>query len=653
MKILSLKDKIDLLVAADTFHTAKINDDFFEIKLSDGPVGLRMPTDEFKNGKPTYCLPSVVSIANSWNEHVAYNIGQVLATQCINENVDIILAPGINIKRTPLCGRNFEYFSEDPYLAGHLASYYVNGIQNLGIGTSVKHFCCNNREFDRLHQSSEVDYKTIREIYTKSFEMVIKNANPWTIMCSYNPVNGINVSENKFILNDLLRDKLNFQNVLISDWGAVHNRALALKASLDIQFPYDEKGKQDLLKAIENKEITQDDLDKSIERIKKLYDKIKSNKHKRIPLNKNEIENHCLEAIYQGAVLLKNEDNILPLTGQKIAILGGPSENPLYCGGGSAQIYLNHKFTPLHTQLAKIDSQKEFVYSRMYFHASCTISPANLQTMNLMHGYDLASKSDSVVIVVGNSQIIETESYDRNSIKLDEITEEIILKVAERNKNVVVIIEAGSAIDVSNWADKVKAILFLGFAGSYTNIALANLLLGKESPSGRLSETFPKSIFDTPTKTYRGDGYVDNYDEKQFIGYRWYDKNNIEVMYPFGYGLSYCYFNYSNYKLTNNNDEYVLSLTIENTSDIDGYEVIQIYATKPQNEETPKKELIKFKKELIKAHSSKDITIHISRDDLLSFNIDNDCWSLIKGSYDLHIALNANKILKTFSLNIN
>lgn len=655
MKQLSILEKCKLLVSEDTFSTYGINDEIFSIKVSDGPVGLRMPTKQFPLGKPTYCLPSVTTIANSWNKDVAYNIGKVLASQCINENVDIILAPGVNIKRTPLCGRNFEYFSEDPYLAGKLASQYVNGVQDLGIGTSVKHFCCNNREFDRLFQSSDVDKRTLKEIYTKQFEIIIKEANPWTIMGSYNPVNGVNVSENKYILNHVLRDELNYQNVIISDWGAVKDRVNSLKASLDIQFPNDEQSINKLVEAYNNNIITDKEIDESIERIAKLCQKIKDNKHKRIPLNDEKIEEICVNALCEGSVLLKNDDGILPLKGnEKIAVLGWPSHQPYHCGGGSAMIYLKDQITPLIDELRKQMPEATLDYSKMYAYESCILSLANITTMDLQRGYNLAYDSDVAILVVGTNQIIETESYDRTSLKLDEKMEEMIIEVAKKNKNTIVILQAGCVIDVTNWIDSVKALLYTGFGGTYINKALAKLISGKANPSGRLAETFPLCLEDTPTESYKGNGYAEVYSEGIMVGYRWYDQNELEVMYPFGYGLSYSTFEYENPSIKKISDtSYELSIDVINTSNIAGSEVIQLYVSNIDMKvmKAPK-ELKRFEKVFLNSHERKTVIITVEKDCFEYFNVCYDSFHVDEGRYELTLATSARDYIKTFKIKI-
>lgn len=655
MKKLSIQEKCQLFVSESTFTTKAINEEFFSLKLSDGPAGLRMPTEKYPEGKPQdICLPSMMVIANTWSKECAYLMGNVLASQCIDENVDIVLAPGINIKRTPLCGRNFEYFSEDPYLTGILASEYIKGIQDLGIGTSLKHFCCNNREYDRLYQSSEVDIRTLREIYTKAFELVIQEAQPWTIMCSYNPVNGINVSENKFILKTILRDKLKFENVIISDWGAVHNRAESLKASLDIQFPQDDQEIFNLQKAYEEKTITMEEMDETIQRIFNLCQKVKENKVKRIPLSKKQIHDISLDTIFQGTVLLKNEDNILPLKEGKIALLGGLCQQPSYGGGGSATVYLNHPISPLIEEMKKVLPNSYIEYSRMYSYSSCTVQPAHLQTMNLKHGYHLAYDSDVAVLVVGTNSIIETESYDRTTLKLPEKMEEMIIEVGKRNKNLVVVMEASCVIDMSNWIDYTKAILYVGLAGNYVNEAIAKLLSGKANPSGRLSETFPLCVEDTPTKLDHGNGLVEVYSEGILVGYRWYDSKNKNVLFPFGFGLSYSSFIYENiHLLPIDKYKFELSFDIKNLTNVAGYETPQVYIRNIDMKVfKPDKELKRFTKIYVEPLSKKNVKIILDKDCFEYFNVCLDNWHVDDGRYEILLGKNSRDIQHVFKITI-
>ncbi len=614
-----------------------------------------MPTDDYPAGKPqNYCLPSIFVLANTWNKDCAYLLGKALASQCIEEKVDIVLAPGINIKRTPLCGRNFEYFSEDPYLTGILASGYVNGVQDLGIGTSIKHFCCNNREYDRLYQSSEVDIRTLREIYTKAFEIVIREANPWTIMCSYNPVNGINVSENAFILKNILREELNYKNVLISDWGAVHSRVESLKASLDIQFPADSKEIDNLKKAYENKEITLSEIDSSIQRIYDLCKKVKEKRNKRVPLDEKEIHNILIDTICQGAVLLKNEDNILPLKANKIALLGGLCHRPSYGGGGSATVYLRNPITPLIEEMKKTFPNSQIEYSRMYCYSSCTVDPANLQSMNLKHGYNLAYDSDVAILVVGTNSIIETESYDRTSLRLPEKIEEIIIETSKKNKNLIVIVEASCVIDMSRWIDSTKAVLYVGLAGNYVNEAIAKLLSGLENPSGRLSETFPLCIEDTPTQLDHGNGYYDVYSEGILVGYRWYDSKNKNVLFPFGYGLSYSSFQYENIQIIRKDKyQFDICFDIVNLSDIAGYETPQIYIRNVDPKvNKADKELKHFTKIHLAPSERKKVLLTIDKDCFEYFNVCYNKWHVDDGRYEILLAKDSRNIIETFKITI-
>ena len=652
MKKLSNLEISNLLVSKEDFNSGYINDFYYGIKVNDGPAGLRMPTKEYPMGKPQFCMPCISILTSSFNPANMYKIGQCIASQCIKEDVDVILAPGINIKRVAGCGRNFEYFSEDPLLAGIMASEYVNGVQSLGIGTSLKHFCCNNREFDRLFQSSEVDYRTIREIYTKAFEIVIKNADPWTIMCSYNPINGINVAENKYILKDILRDKLHFNNVLISDWGAVHNRIDSLNASLDIQFPHSDESVSMIYNALENNKLDLNVVNQSIERITNLYNKINDNKHLRKALSYNQIEDIALECLCDSMVLLKNEDNILPLKGKNIALLGGLCAKPSYFGGGSASVYLDKPIPHLIDEMKKQMPDSNFEYSLMFSYNSCTVDLAFTQTMNLIDGYNKAKNADEVVIVVGTNNIIETESYDRMSLKLEQSIIDLINNVSKYNNNVVVVLEAGSVIDMTDWIDNVKAVLLAGFGGSVINKALSLILSGKVNPSGKLAETYPLSITDNKVNVDFGDGIHDYYNDTIFVGYRYYDYNNLNVAFPFGFGLSYSDFEYNNFAINKLDDSsYEISLDVTNIGDYKGKEVVQLYFSSLDSKVIkPKQELLAFKKIELESKETKTVKFIINKIDLSYFDVTLDDWNVDSGTYEIKVAKHSRDIVKSFKI---
>lgn len=651
MQNLTKTEKLRLLVAKSSFTTYGANGKLPEIEASDGPCGIRRGLVEFPEGEPSVCYPAPHVLANSWDRAVAKAVGEAIASDCIEKNIDIILAPGVNIKRTPLCGRNFEYWSEDPYLAGVLAAEYIIGCQGKGVGTSLKHFCANNREYDRSSQASEVDERTLREIYVKPFEIILSQVSPYTVMCSYNPVNGINMSENEWALKGILREKLGFNGVIISDWSSVQDRAEALKATLDIMFPFEERGMDDLKNAYEEKRITDEQIDESVARITRLAEKVLKDRKTRKAIPETARRDIALDAARKGIVLLKNEGNVLPLKANKIAVFGNMSA---CVGGGSAGTVLKYPPKPLSEELAGRLPNAEINYCPLFKHGSCIKTPAHVGVLNVKTAYEIAYDSDVTVMTVGTSEIIETESYDRTSLKLPDVLEDLILKIAEKTENLIIVLEAGSAIDVSAWIDKAKAVVYTGFAGEAINEAVADILVGKICPSGRLSETFPICVQDTPTGLERGDGYSERYKEGVLIGYRHYDTNKIPVRFPFGFGLSYAKFEYSDFIVEKKTEfVYEISFTVKNVSDVDGAEVAQLYVRNVDKcVERPDKELRRFEKAYLRARESKRISFLTDKDCFAYFSVCHDDWTAPKGRYELLICKDASMVVYTKKIKI-
>ena len=651
MRNLTREEKIRLLVAKEKFNTDTANGKMPEIVASDGPCGLRWGVVEYPQGEPSICYPSPHVLANSWDKEIVYEAGRAIASDCISKDIDIILAPGVNIKRTPLCGRNFEYWSEDPYLAGTLAAEYIKGCQGLGIGTSLKHFCGNNREYDRRFQSSDIDERTLREIYTKQFEIILKEVSPYTVMCSYNPLNGINLAENEWALKHILREKLGYDGVIISDWSSVHNRAEALNASLDIMFPFEQRGLDDLEAGYADGTINDEVIDQSIARIEKLADQIESDRKWRKAFSEEKRHEIALEGARKGMVLLKNENNILPLKAEKIAVLGNMFS---YVGGGSAHTNLKYKPQTLAEELEERLPNAEIHSLMLFKHASCITSPAFVLVRGAQRAYDLAYDADVTILTVGTSEILETESYDRATLKLPEVLENLILEISKRTKNLVIVLEAGSAVDVSAWIDSVQAVLYAGFAGEAMNEAIADILTGKVCPSGRLSETFPMCVEDTPTGLERGDGCAEWYKEGVLVGYRWYDTKNIPVRFPFGFGLSYATFKYSDFAVEKKNDlQYEITFTVENISEVDGGEVAQLYVRNVNKRVVrPDKELRRYQKVYLKAGEKKKISFLTDKDCFEYYSICHGDWHVDQGRYELLICRDANTVEFSWKVNI-
>lgn len=643
VKDFTLDEKILLLVGKDEWHTEDLNGKLPKLKMSDGPNGLRCVIK--KNNElgamgtssnvtaPATAMPNVSSLANTWDKELCYLAGSTIADDCIDYDVDVLLAPGVNIKRTPAGGRNFEYFSEDPLLAGELSKSYVEGVQDKGVLATVKHFCLNNREYDRVSQSSEIDERTMREIYLPAFEKALE-ANPAAIMCAYNPINGVFTAENKVILNDILREEMGFDGLIMSDWCAVKNMWRSIKATLDLEMPLRYKAWDEIKYGLEKGYITEEDID---ERAQKVIDFIykTQNDKKKTTFTKEERHENAVKIARESMVLLKN-DGALPITSGKVAVAGRPSLG----GGGSAFVKTDYVQKPLE-ELINEKSNGSVVASAS---SMGIVVHYPLCTTKLKSFYELSYKSDYAVLVMSTGMIIEGEGFDRESIKLTEKQEEIILTTAKYCKNVIVVLNSGSPIDVSNWADSVSAIVQGGFAGEGFNEALADILLGNFSPCAKLSETYPLAFEDCPAK-YSGDGFVDRYCDGVYVGYRYYDTFGVPVAYPFGHGLSYAEFEYSDLKVTGKETALKVSFTVKNVSDIDANEVCQVYVKDVfASVSRPEKELKGFKKVFLKAGEEKRVEIELDDRALAFYSPILKKWHIENGDFEILVGSSSQDI---------
>ncbi len=627
----TLEEKLSLLTGKNSWQTPDANGKLPTMWLADGPHGVRKSIDE--NALPSTVMPCLVNIANSWNKELAYLDGQTIADDCIEKEVDLLLAPGVNIKRTPLCGRNFEYFSEDPFLAGTLAKAYIEGVQDKGIGTSLKHFALNNREYERLWQSSEADERTMREIYFTAFEIALK-AKPWTVMSSYNAVNGVYAVENKWLIKDVLRGDLGFDGLVVSDWGSCKVPYRTTKASVDLIMSHNSDTVDNVKKALKDGLITMEEVDACVNRLLELLEKNQANAHKRIITTTPEQRHqNAVEIAKESFVLLKN-DGVLPIKGGKIKLI--ENSDILIGGTGSAKVTAEYQTQTLSNELQKQLTDATIFVSPPYFNE--TISHT------LKHELVLARQADTVILTVNGRA--EGENYDREEITLSKVQEERILNVAKVNPNVVVVVYAGSAIDMRNWIDKVKAVVFAGLGGQGVNQALAEVLCGKTSPSGKLSETFPLSIEDTPTGRAIGNSMVERYTEGVFVGYRYYDTNNKPVLFPFGHGLSYAKFEYSNLKIEKKGEaEFTVSYDITNLSNIDAKEVSQVYVSDVfANVSRPEKELKGFSKDLIKAGQTVNVKVDLDFRSFAYYNQPLKRWQVDNGEFEILVGASSRDI---------
>lgn len=636
-KDLSIKEKISLLTGKDCWRTEDLGGKIPQIFMSDGPSGLRKINDDGSTVKAT-AMPTIGSLANSWNKDLFKLNSSVIADECIENNVDILLAPGVNIKRTPLNGRNFEYVSEDPYLAGELASYYIKGLQDKGVGASLKHFCANNREFDRLFQSHDIDERTLHEIYMKAFEICIKKSRPYTVMCSYNPVNGIYASENKKLLDGYLRKEIGFDGLIVSDWSAVHSAYKAHKASLDLEMPHTNWSYDNIMSAYNDGYITEAEIDECVDRILSLIYKIQEDKKiRKVETTKEKRHYLAGEIAKECVVLLKNDNGALPLNLNdklKVNVVGRLARFPSIGGGGSSEVqtdYVEQGFDKIFANIAPN-------YNVTYFEAVNQMNHGSAfkTKQALIDAYE----SDCTVLFVGTDKSIECEGFDRKSIRLSVEQELLIKRLGETANKLIVVLESGSAIDVSEWIDYVDALLYTGFAGEGVNDALASIIVGNSNPCGKLAETFPMTLEDTYTDSDIGNCFSEWYSDGLFVGYRYYMHHPERVQYPFGYGLSYSDFEYSNLKIDKIDETtYDVSYDVKNVSTVDGAEISQIYVRDVFSMvQRPIVELKQFSKDVIKAGETKTIKVRLDKDAFAYYNVNLEKYYVENGWFEIIIA---------------
>lgn len=664
---LTLEEKASLCSGADFWHTKAIDRlNIPAAMVSDGPHGIRKQeslADHMGVAESIKAIgfPTASAMACSFDRDLLHKVGDALGEECVAEDLAVLLGPGINMKRSPICGRNFEYYSEDPVVAGELGAAFVNGVQEHGVGTSLKHFAANNQEWRRMSISAKIDERTLREIYLAAFETVVKKAQPWTIMCSYNRINGVYSCENDWLLNKVLRDEWGFEGLVMTDWGAMDERVPSLKAGLDLEMP-DCHGETDklIVKAVQSGELEESVLDTAVERILTMVDKYLTARKDIDPASMvhplpSSIErgydvaaHHALArtTAEQSAVLLKNED-ILPLQkDKKIAFIGEFAKVPRIQGGGSSHI----NNTSIESAL---DAAGDSVSYAQGFHIDEETTDETL----LQEAITLAKESDVAVIFAGLPDSFESEGFDRTHLNMPANQNELIARISEVQPNVVVVLHSGSPIAMP-WLDKVAGVLQMYLAGQASGGAAVNLLFGDATPCGKLAETFPLHLEDNPSYlNFPGNREKVCYQEGVFIGYRYYDKKKMDVLFPFGYGLSYTDFTYSNMKVTVNGknaadvdviketDEIVVSADITNTGNCDGAEIVQLYIKNPVVYEIrPEKELRDFAKVFLKAGETKTVTFTLNARAFSYYETRIHDWYAESGDYEILLASSSRDI---------
>lgn len=647
---LSAEEKLRLLCCDGWWKTFDFDGKLPSVEVSDGPVGLRKGRTDEKG--ETTCPKSVYyssiqTLANTWNERLAEQMGECLADDCKAERIDILLAPGVNIKRHPLNGRNFEYFSEDPLLAGRMAKSYIIGLQSQGIGACLKHFCCNNLEYNRFEQSSEVDERTLREIYYLPFEIACE-AKPVSVMSAYNRVNGRYASENAKGFK-VLREEFGFDGAIYSDWEAVRDRTASAKAGLDIEFPYNDNNYKKLLKDYENGKITESQIDACAERVLNMVYRCKQMRQgkgvKRTVEERLEVARKIAE---EGMVLLKNEGGILPLKKRaKAAIFGcfAKPERGMLAGEGSSLVNPVTENQDL-VQLLEEELGVKIPFETMYYYDRVLGTNGYAHyAAKPMNGRNNAAAADVSIICAGTGSFIESEAFDRKDMRLPEAQEKAICDLAEINPNTVVVLFAGSPVDVSAWEHKVKAIVYAGFCGERGIQALCGLICGKVNFSGKLTESFPANYEASPVARGYIDTAVTRYGEGLDVGYRYYDRHPEGVKYPFGFGLSYSEFRYGDLKITVNGMDAEVGFWVENTSEKDGKEVVQVYVSELSPAVyRPVKELKGYAKPEIKSGEKKRVIIKLNERSFAYYSVADDCWRVNDGAYRISVGSSSRDI---------
>ncbi|MEH6452586.1 MAG: glycoside hydrolase family 3 C-terminal domain-containing protein [Psychromonas sp.] len=659
---LTLEEKASLCSGLDEWSLKAIDRlDIPSLWMADGPHGLRKAPSSDVGGfggtqHPSTCYPTASALAATWDCNLVHEVAKHIAIECQALDVDIILGPGVNIKRSPLGGRNFEYFTEDPILAGELATAYINGAQEQGIGTSLKHFACNTQETQRMMVSSEIDERTLREIYLPNFEIPVKKAQPWTVMAAYNPLNGVDCTANSYLLNDILVKEWGYQGIVVSDWASVYDRVEGIKAGMHIEMP-GSAGINDetIVAAVKSGKLDEKQLDKLVKEILTIVFKAKSMKKEGVIFSAEKHHAYARKVAAESAVLLKNNNETLPiLVGKyrKIALLGEFSITPRYQGNGSSEV----KPTMLDT--VKDEVQKlagnEF---EIEFAQGYQLNDDN-NTSLIPEAVAIAKEADIAVIHVGLPSHYESEGYDRKHIDIPPAQVALIEEVAKVQKNIVVLLTNGSAISMQ-WLDQVPAVLETWLGGQAAGGAIADLLFGRVNPSGKLAETFPIKVEDTPAYLdFPGLNRKLNYSEGIFVGYRWYDKRKIETLFPFGHGLSYTRFEYSNLTVSksqiSSDESLTVSCTVKNIGIVSGKEIVQLYVCdKKSRLIRPIKELKGFSKVNLSAGEKTNVEFELTTRDFSYFDESFSDWVAESGQFEILVAASSEDIRLRSTIQLN
>lgn len=628
---LTLEEKIKLCSGVDFWHTKEFSDKGVpSLMMSDGPHGLRKQPESadmlgINESVPATSFPTAVLSACSWDRELLKRMGEAIAREAIANKVSLVLGPGANIKRNPLCGRNFEYFSEDPYLSGKLAAAHISGIEKTGTGSCLKHFALNNQEYKRFSSDSYVDERTMREIYLATFETAVKEGKPAAVMSSYNKVNGVYSSDNQWLLTEVLREDWGFDGLVVTDWGGMSDRREAFKAGCDLMMPGgSDYMETEVIEAVKNGKLSEEDITRSARRVLELLVKTAHENAKEADMQAHyELAKEIAE---ESAVLLKNEEEILPLQEEEeLLFVGHMAKKIRYQGSGSS-----------HINPWKLVNVAD-VCETIPFMEGCYPDGSTDEKL-LQEAENAAKCAKKVVVFAGLTDIYESEGFDREHMKMPEGHVQMIERMAAVNPNVVVVLMSGSAVEVP-WIDKVKAVLYMGLPGEAGGEAIKNLLFGKVNPSGKLAETWPVSYEDCISSEYYGEPYKNaEYREGIYVGYRYYETAGVKVRFPFGHGISYTHFSYSDLQVDGNK----VRCTVKNVGETAGKEVVQLYIEPIKSRvHRPACELKGFDKVELEPGESKTVTFLLNE---RSFAVWENGWKVPSGDYAICIGKNSHEM---------
>lgn len=671
---MTLEEKAGLCSGLDHWHTKGIERlGIPSVMMSDGPHGLRKQAKEgdhlgLKKSVPATCFPTAATLACSWDRKWMEKVGAALGEECQAEDIAILLGPGANLKRSPVCGRNFEYFSEDPYLSSEMAANYIKGVQSRGVGTSLKHFAANNQEHQRFLVDTIMDERTLRELYLASFEGAVKQSQPWTVMCAYNKLNGTYCSEHKTFLTDILKEEWGHEGFVVSDWGAVNERAEGLAAGLELEMPPGGwEGDKKIAAAVRNGTLPESVLDQAVERLLKVILKAADNKKENAVCDLEAHHVLAKEAARECMVLLKNEDSILPLKKEgTLAVIGAFATNPRFQGGGSSHVSPTKVDSALNeiekmagpgmkilfAEGYKLD-QSDGRYSNHPFQSVSDFPDEDL----ICGAMEAASQAGAAVIFAGLPESYESEGSDRKHIRIPEGYKRLIEAVAEVQKNVVVVLCNGSPIEMP-WLGQVKGVLEGYLGGQAFGGAVADLLFGIANPCGKLAESFPKKLSDNPSYlNFPGDEDRVEYREGLFIGYRYYDAKEIEPLFPFGFGLSYTSFEYTGIsvdkKEISDHETVTVSVQVKNTGKTAGKEIVQLYVRDMESSVIrPDKELKGFEKVELQPGEEKTVTFALGKRAFAYYNVDIKDWYVESGEFEVLVGKSSREIVLKEIVNV-